>query len=210
MTDQDVFKTIDNNGILILTEYIGASEVVIIPDGIDIIGSHAFNEIDNVKSVTVPGSVKRISQLAFSNMNNLENVVLREGVEEIEYGAFLNCNNLKEVYLPDSLKQMTKGSFIQCEKLDIKGFGNALLKSRMNNNVYRVYDDRIVVHSSSVAKEILLPVDPDRFMYYLRFDYMFYEGEKLIAVVHTMGSYDKRFEVDEETLELIGPPISTM
>ena len=85
-----------------------------------------------------------------------------------------------------------------------------VFKSRKNNNVYHVYDDRIVVHSSSVTKEIPLPVDPDRFMYYLQFDYMFYEGEKLFAVVRTMGLYDKRFEVDEETLELIGPPISTM
>ena len=107
MTFSDAFKTTDDNGILTLTKYTGDSEDVIIPDGIVIIGSHAFTDIASVKSVTVPGSVKCISQLAFSNMNNLEKVVLREGVEEIEYGAFSNCNNLKEVKFPVSIKQAT-------------------------------------------------------------------------------------------------------
>ena len=84
-----------------------------------------------------------------------------------------------------------------------------VLESRKNNNVYHVLSDRIVVHSGSDEKEIQLPVDPSTFMYYLEFLYVFYEGDKLFAVVATRGSHDARFELDEDCLELKGSPITT-
>lgn len=84
-----------------------------------------------------------------------------------------------------------------------------MFESKKNSNVYHIYGDRLVVHSGSDKKGITLPVDQKSFMYYLEFDHMYYEGEKLFVVVATRGSYDVRFEVDEDSLELIGPPIQT-
>ena len=84
-----------------------------------------------------------------------------------------------------------------------------VLESRKNDNVYHVLNDRIVARSGSYEKEIPLPVDPTSFMYYLEFLYLFYEGEKLFAVVATRGSHDARFELDEDNLELKGSPIPT-
>ena len=81
-----------------------------------------------------------------------------------------------------------------------------VFKSKKNGNVYHIYDDKIVVQTSHGEKEIPLPVDPMRFKYYIDFYYMFYEGDKLFAVVQTRSFSDMRFEVDEDTLELIGEP----
>jgi len=89
--------------------------------------------------------------------------------------------------------------------MDSKSF----LKSKKNNNVYHLFDDKIVVQTSHGEKEIPLPVDPTSFKYYTDFYYMFYEGDKLFAVVQTRSFSDMRFEVDEDTLELKGKPIPT-
>ena len=83
-----------------------------------------------------------------------------------------------------------------------------IFKSKKNANVYHIFDDKIVVKTSNGVKEIPLPVDPMRFKYYVRFWYMFYDGETLFAAVEGRTS-DVRFEVDEDKLELVGEPIPT-
>ena len=84
-----------------------------------------------------------------------------------------------------------------------------IFESKRNDNVYHIYKDKLVVRSRTCEKEIPLPVDPTTYKYYLEFDYMFYEGEKLYVAVATRDSYDARFEIDEDNMKLIGPPIST-
>ena len=84
-----------------------------------------------------------------------------------------------------------------------------VFKSQKNDNVYHIESDRLVVSSASGDKEIPLPVDPTSYMNYLGFLYMFYEAEKLFVVVATRDPYDVRFELDEDKLELKGPPVPT-
>ena len=84
-----------------------------------------------------------------------------------------------------------------------------VFKSKKNNNVYHIYDDKIVVQTPHGEKEIPLPVDPMSFKYYTDFLYMFYDGDKLFVVLATRSYSDVRFEVDEDMLELIGKPIPT-
>ena len=84
-----------------------------------------------------------------------------------------------------------------------------VFESKRNNNIYHVLSDRIIVCSGSDEREIPLPVDPKSFMYYLEYLYMFYEGDKLFVVVATRDSYDARFELDEDILDLKGHPIQT-
>ena len=100
-------------------------------------------------------------------------------------------------------------TYNQSERVkDFMGDKN-VFESKRNNNVYHILSDRIVVYSGSDEREIPLPVDPTTFMYYLEFSYMFYAGDKLFVVVVTRGSYDARFELDEDNLNLKGPPIPT-
>lgn len=87
--------------------------------------------------------------------------------------------------------------------------GELIYKSKKNVNSYHLYSDKIVVYTSSGKKEIPLPVDPMTFMYYLSFEYMYYDQDTLFVVLGTRGPYDQRFAVDEDSLELKGPPIPT-
>ena len=84
-----------------------------------------------------------------------------------------------------------------------------IFESKRNDNVYHICKDKLVVKSGACEKEIPLPADSKTLMYYLEFEYLFYEGEKLFVVVATRDSYDARFEIDEDNMKLKGPPIST-
>ena len=77
------------------------------------------------------------------------------------------------------------------------------VKSRKNNNVYRMFKDRIEVVYGSGMTEIPLPVD------YVVFYDLYYINNKLYAILVTGDPYDVRFVLDEEKCELTGKAITT-
>ncbi len=83
------------------------------------------------------------------------------------------------------------------------------IKSRKNGSVYHVYDSKIEVTTMSGLKYIELPFDPSDTSYYVRFSDAYYINDKLYAIVIVRDPYDVRFEIDEDRLELKGPPIPT-
>ena len=52
------------------------------------IGTSAFDDCDNLRSITVPGSVKKIGDSAFEDCNYLSYVELENGIETIGGKAF--------------------------------------------------------------------------------------------------------------------------
>ena len=83
------------------------------------------------------------------------------------------------------------------------------IKSRKNDNVYHVFDEKIVVTIGAKTKDIALPFDSSKPCYYERFSDVYYINDKLYAIVLVRDSYDVRFEIDEEELVLKGRPIPT-
>ncbi len=79
------------------------------------------------------------------------------------------------------------------------------LRSQKNDNRYVLYEDRIEVVSRSRTVTLPLPVDKDRYMNYLCFTGIFYIGDKLYATVATRESYDLKFVIDEDSIELTDP-----
>ena len=57
-----------------------------IPDGVEVIGTQAFQNA-NIKTLVFPSSLKCIKAEAFSVVCSDE-IILPEGLETIEYGAF--------------------------------------------------------------------------------------------------------------------------
>ncbi len=72
-----------------IVAYIGSSESVIIPSGVTIINSGAFEYKTNLKSVTIPASVTKIGEVAFA-YTGIETVVLEENssLSTVEENAF--------------------------------------------------------------------------------------------------------------------------
>ena len=68
------------------------------------------------KAVEIPASVRFICG-AFEEWENLETITIPEGVIEIHDGAFANCKQLRSVTLPESLKRIGDESFKGCSSL---------------------------------------------------------------------------------------------
>lgn len=103
----------------------------VIPDGVQVIGEHAFEyeflyriEIPKsvvtieqhamtcqcLTSITIPGSVKSIKEYAFE-FSDIEEITVLEGVEAIGSKAFYYCNQLRSIKLPQSLNAISEDAF---------------------------------------------------------------------------------------------------
>lgn len=79
------------------------------------------------------------------------------------------------------------------------------LRSRYNDNEYILYKDKIEVKRKGGSSFISLPIASSSYMYELEFYEILYMSGKLNVVIATRGDYDERYEIDEDTLELMGP-----
>ena len=96
-------------------------ESVTIPAAVTKIGSSAFNDCDNLKTVDLSNTavLKTIGDYAFSSCDNLESVTIPAAVTEIGDYAFSNCSSLATVELSDnaSLKSIGERAFYYCGAL---------------------------------------------------------------------------------------------
>lgn len=100
-----------DGGEVTITEYIGTSEHVLIPDTIDglpvtALADKAFYE-KHVTTVVVPDSVTEIGELCFSGDNYLVSLTLPDELAELPYGALESCFRLIDFDLPQGLKKIS-------------------------------------------------------------------------------------------------------
>lgn len=100
-----------DGGEVTITDYIGTSEHVLIPDTIDglpvtALADKAFYE-KHVTTVVVPDSVTQIGDLCFSGDNYLVSLKLPDGLAELPYGALESCFRLSDFDLPQGLKKIS-------------------------------------------------------------------------------------------------------
>uniref|UniRef100_UPI0040293781 leucine-rich repeat protein n=1 Tax=Prevotella sp. TaxID=59823 RepID=UPI0040293781 len=107
-----------------------------LPDGIEIIGSEAFQST-KLKSVTVPASVRQIGYSAFANNSSLISVVYNASGEwEKDYyyakniGLFEFCTGLEKVTIGKDVKFFPESMFAGCSALVKLNFeANSALES---------------------------------------------------------------------------------
>lgn len=123
----------------LLIEAPGAVETFVVPEGVVEIGSSAFYECKNLKTltlpqtlkyiqayafqyceslseVTIPGTVKSFDA-AFANCEGLTRVTVSEGVERISSTAFLGCYALADISIPDTVTSIGNTAFYACTGL---------------------------------------------------------------------------------------------
>ena len=127
ITDDFTYKS-DYNGGIVITKYTGTDENVVIPKEIEgkpvtEIGSSAFENNKNMKSVSIPDSVKTIGFDSFSGCTGLTSITIPGSVTTIDTFAFFGCKGLKSVTIPDSVTEIKEQAFASCEGLaDSNGF----------------------------------------------------------------------------------------
>ena len=124
------------NNVLVRYDYDHQEESVVIPGGVEVIGSSAFSycrkisEIlipDSVKeirsgafkesgivSVTIPDSVTELGQDAFAMCEYLEKAELGEGIVRIDAYTFRRCHSLEYLRLPSGLQEAGYDAFEEC------------------------------------------------------------------------------------------------
>ena len=81
---------------------------IIIPDSVEVIGSHAFDNCMSLVSITLPKNLEEIESWAFANCKSLNDIVFSKNLKKIDYQAFEGCDELNlleydnALYLGDS------------------------------------------------------------------------------------------------------------
>lgn len=109
------FAYTTENGEVTITDYIGTSEHVLIPDAIDglpvtTLGHRAFYE-KTVTTVVVPDSVTEIGAACFSGDNYLVSLKLPDGLKRLPPASLESCMRLYDFDLPQSLEKIYSSVF---------------------------------------------------------------------------------------------------
>ncbi len=124
------FEYVLQDGVAIITGYIGTDLDIVIPSVIEDrpvvqINDSAFKDYD-LKSVYIPDSIIYICSQAFSSCKLLESVRMSTNLEELEMFSFADCESLKEISLPKSLKIIPEQCFRNCTSLTDISFSEGL------------------------------------------------------------------------------------
>ena len=85
----------------VLEQYTGSDAVVVIPEGVTVIGSSAFSKCYGLKEVIIPESAEQICRSAFEYCIGLTEIRIPSGVRKIEEyyrdGVFRGCMELESI-----------------------------------------------------------------------------------------------------------------
>ena len=110
ITVVDGFVLMDLDGEVYLIAYNGDETDIVVPEGVTIINTYAFDDsISNLNSVTLSSTVRVIADGAFY-YSTAKTVVLNEGLEEIGYEAFY-YSKVANINLPSTLKKIGQEAF---------------------------------------------------------------------------------------------------
>ena len=102
-------------------------ETVVLGENMRIIGSCAFKDCKELRSVTFPKSTKIVAYKTFENCTKLEIVDLSDTqLFRIDYYAFKGCTALREVKLPECIEEICKEAFYNCTALEKIPFPESL------------------------------------------------------------------------------------
>ena len=104
--------------------YIPASLTTVVITGGTQIPNNAFNNCENLTSITLPNTIKTIGASAFRRCLKLATITIPESVEKINDNAFYNCSSLTEITIPSSVTRIGYQAFYYCSNLTSVKFSN--------------------------------------------------------------------------------------
>lgn len=117
-------KLADENGFVIFSDvlfgYYGENTHPVIPAGVRVIGTSAFDAEyceTKITGVDIPEGVKEICPNAFAGCEKLTSVSLPDSVVSLNANVFNSCESLESVRLPKDLTALNNDLFIFCSAL---------------------------------------------------------------------------------------------
>ena len=90
---------------------------VSLPEGIENIGSIAFNQCSALTQINFPNNITRIGDWAFMGCSSLAEINLNNGITHIGQYAFSGCSSLKQIDIPETVTEIGNGAFDACSAL---------------------------------------------------------------------------------------------
>ncbi|MCM1440304.1 MAG: leucine-rich repeat domain-containing protein [Roseburia sp.] len=145
---------------VMLTEYCGNDETVVMPDEIDgravtAFGNFMFISRNDIKQVTISGGVTSIGDFAFMSCGNLTNIVMPSGLKYIGSETFNRCGNLTSIEIPSGVTGIGDGAFEDCKSLTgiVIPSGVTNIKSRLFKGCRRLTGIEIPSSVESVGAD---------------------------------------------------------
>lgn len=91
---------------------------VILPEGLESIGSHAFYGNSNLKLIAFPSTLKTIGNDAFEGCSQLLSINIPTSLQRIEANTFNGCSSLTEVRIPSTIISIGDKAFYGCSRLN--------------------------------------------------------------------------------------------
>ena len=88
-----------------------------VPDGIKIIGKHAFQNARNLTEIILPDTLESIDDSAFDDCKNLRRITIPNTVTSIGAWAFHGCDKIERIALSKNVKTIGLYAFGSCESL---------------------------------------------------------------------------------------------
>ena len=98
-------------------DYSGSIKSIVINDGVNSIGNHAFSRCSNLTSVTIPDSVTSIGGWAFYGCSSLTSVTIPDSITTIRNGTFCDCSSLTSVTIGNGVWSIGELAFSGCSSL---------------------------------------------------------------------------------------------
>ena len=91
---------------------------ITISDSVTTIGNYAFLNCESITSITIPDSITNIEEGAFQNCISLiAPITIPDGVTSIKSYTFAACHSLESITIPDSVTSIGEGAFCICRSL---------------------------------------------------------------------------------------------
>lgn len=107
------------DGKAVITAYTGSAQELTLPDTlggypVTAIRFCAFRDCASLKRVVIPDGVERIGSNAFQHCSALEEIQIPESVTRIDTHAFYRCSSLKQIALHDNMDNINILAFYGC------------------------------------------------------------------------------------------------
>ncbi len=90
---------------------------ITLPNSLTIIGYEAFEDCYSLTSIIIPEGVVTIGEEAFARCRGLVSAIIPNSVTTIDENAFGNCKSLTTVTIPGSVKSIGESAFEKCTSL---------------------------------------------------------------------------------------------